>query len=62
VELPPNITEMRAQFPDLAMQWQLCFRQIFGEYLEKYVVTDCLKENGRTYYALVRQELIDTSE
>jgi predicted GNAT superfamily acetyltransferase len=55
VEVPPNITTMMDQDPDLALDWRLKTRTIFQTYMGRgYAVVGFHRSEGHGYYRMQR--------
>lgn len=53
VEIPEDINRLKAEAPDLALQWRLQTRSIFQNAFEAgYTATDFLRQGGHNYYLL----------
>jgi predicted GNAT superfamily acetyltransferase len=53
VEVPPDLSTLKATAPDLALQWRLHTRAVFESYFDTgYTVIDLLRGADRNYYLL----------
>ncbi len=56
VEIPIDITRLKQETPELALQWRLQTRDIFETVFKAgYLSVDLLHQNGRNYYFLTKK-------
>jgi predicted GNAT superfamily acetyltransferase len=54
VEIPANLTAMMARERELALDWRMKTRRVFGRYLPRYRVEGFHRADERFYYRLAR--------
>lgn len=53
VEIPADLTQLKTQAPELALQWRLQTRRLFeSAFAAGYTAIDLLRRDGRSYYLL----------